>query len=120
MASMMLSSVAGPTSGAWPGPAQAISSSDRSGMRITMSSPSEAAPRYGATSGSTSRRLLLATKPSRMAMSRVARTTQSPGEMRFRTKRSEPRSSRPMVEPAQSAFGRRAVAASPSPLASRS
>ena len=85
-----------------------------------MSEPSEAAPRYGATSGSTSRRLLLATNPSRIATSRVARTAQSPGEIRLRTKRSGPRSRRPRVEPAQSAFGTRASAASPSPFASRS
>jgi hypothetical protein len=57
--------------GSWAGRSQPMSSSDRSGMRITAVVPSAAAPRYGATSGSARRVRPPAMNASRKAWSLV-------------------------------------------------
>src|SRR3954471_378841 len=84
-----------------------MSSLDRSGMSIAMPSPSDATPRYGATSGSARWIWLPATSPSRSATSFVARATQSTDrDVRLRMNRSSPRRSEVSVAPDQPSFGK--------------
>src|SRR4051794_4798449 len=84
-----------------------MSSLDRSGISSAMPSPSDATPRYGATSGSARWIWLPATSPSRSATSFVARATQSTDrDVRLRMNRSSPRRSEVSVAPDQPSFGK--------------